>query len=65
VVYKIFNVTLKFKEKNFMAETAIIIIIEKATCDDPMVIAVLLRISHHISGLQQKVKYCPVYKRNY
>jgi len=40
VVYKIFNVALKFEGKNFMAETVIIIV--KATYDNPMVVAVLL-----------------------
>ena len=39
VVYKIFNVTLKFEGKIFMAEI-VIIIIEKATHENPMVISV-------------------------
>lgn len=57
MIYKFFSVTLKFEVNFFRGQD---IIIEKATHDNPMVIAVLLQISHHISGFQQKVKYCPV-----
>jgi len=56
-VYKIFNATLKFKGKNFVTKT-VTIIIEKATYirtyDNSMVRAVLLQISYHIAGFQQR-----------